>query len=261
MSETPALPRADQPTEMEHYVPLSGMAIAAFVLSLFSPIALYNPGLAVVAMAPVILGLLASIRIFRSAHPVKGRSLAVASLALSMFFISTSVIGHTMMRNHLSHQGQVHFSEWLELVAEGKLREAHELHRQYSDRQLPGTDLEAIYTKEVDDSSTDEEQAELVAVMLSRDFSPKQELESFFDNPPVSDIVAHANDAIFEFVSVQEAIFKRPDSEIAMVYRMTYPQGGVNRETEFMVRMMRSRYEGGEFHWHVFDINFPPREQ
>ena len=74
MSETPALPRADQPTEMDHYVPISGMAIAAFVLSLFSPIALYNPGLAVVAMAPVILGLLASIRIFRSAHPVKAVS-------------------------------------------------------------------------------------------------------------------------------------------------------------------------------------------
>lgn len=261
MSEDPTLPRADQSTDMEEYAPISGMAIAAFILSLFTPVALYAIGLAVLALLPVILGVLASVNIGRASHPIKGRGLATMSIAISMFFVTASAFGHTMIRQHLSKQAQIHFEEWIEVVARGDLHEAHELHRQYSKRQLPGTNLEAIYSKEIDDSSTMEERTEMESVMLSVDFSPKQEFTNFFDGVPVKDIVEHAADAEFKFLRVQEAKFGRPDSEIAMLYRMTFPQGGVKRQVDFIVIMMRSRYEGGEFHWHVFDVAFPPKEQ
>lgn len=261
MSEDSSMPRADQSMDMEEYTPISGMAIAAFILSLFTPIALYAVGLAVLALLPVVIGVLASINMSRASHPVKGRGLAAMAVAISMFFVTASAFGHTMIRQHLSKQAQFHFAEWIEVVARGDLYQAHELHRQYSKRQLPGTNLEAIYSKEIDDSATVEEKTEMQSVMLSVDFSPKQEFTTFYDNPPVNDIVAHASDAEFKFLRVQEAKFGRPDSEIAMLYRMTFPQGGVKRQVDFVVIMMRSRYEGGEFHWHVFDISFPPKEQ
>jgi hypothetical protein len=261
MPEASTLPRADQSTDMDNYAPLSGLAIAAFILSLFTPVALYALGLAVLALLPVILGVLATINIRRASHPVKGGGLAAAGIVISIFFVTASAFGHTLIRQHLSKQAQVQFAKWIEVVERGDLYQAHELHRQYSKRQLPGTNLEAIYQKEIDDSATQEEKTEMESVMLSVDFSPKQEFTTFYDSAPVKDIVEHVQDAEFEFLRVQEAEFGRPDSEIAMLYRMTFPQGGVKRQIEFVVIMMRSRYEGGEFHWHVFDITFPPKEQ
>ena len=251
--------RGDQPEDIDDYSPMSGTAIAAFFLALFAPVGVFSPAIAMVFLVPIGLGLLSRIQIRRSAVPMKGGGLALAAISICLFCISASYAVHLMYRRHLSEQAQERFEEWAEYVKEGKLYEAHELHRQYTDRQLPGTDLEAIYSLEIRPEATQEEAEQLMNMMQTAEFTPKQEYDLFYSGPPISYFVEHAANTKFEFLRLESIKMRYPDTYIVLRYKMTFQDGGVQREMEILVEMTKSRYEGLEYHWAMFDFRHAPR--
>jgi hypothetical protein len=66
-------------------------------------------------------------------------------LLLSLLFLSTGFAKHTLRQHLLENQARAFGSQWLELILEGKLQEAHQLTLRHDSRRSLEIELDEFY--------------------------------------------------------------------------------------------------------------------
>jgi hypothetical protein len=246
--------------EIEGYQPLDRGAIAAFLLSLLSPLSLVLPIAAVLSIPTVILALLALRRLRASSETGAGVWISRFALIAAAIFAGWGTVSHLAMRAHLSSQARQTFEQWVGYLAEGKRYEAYELHLQYQQRQLPGVSLEEMYTKDLEMdmqkmAAETNDPREIVRMQMSRPANnPKMQFDTFFMSDPMKSLADHAVDGKLAYQGMQSVEWSGPDVEMLLRFQLSFADGGVERQMPFAVRMRRSRYTGGEYHWMVDEV-------
>jgi len=89
----------DDDQEFEDYRSLSGLAVAALILGLLSPIAFAAPILLLIPILAVVLGLLAICKIRRESEYYSGTTLAVIGVVLAVFSATTAGAMHSILND------------------------------------------------------------------------------------------------------------------------------------------------------------------
>lgn len=126
------------------YRPISAAAVAALVVGLSSPLAVFWSLLWLLPLLGVIVSAVALRNIKRSDGALAGRGLAVAGLALSLVVGSMVISTHYTRRYLLVAQGTPWAVKWCELLLEGRTEEALELKQGPSTRR-PLASLDEYY--------------------------------------------------------------------------------------------------------------------
>ena len=129
------------------YRPISGFAIAAFVLSLISAIALAN---VLMIFVPILAILLCGAALFsiRNSQKVIGGNLAWAGIGVGCFVISLSLSQFYWLESSRWTTARRHADTWLKLIQEGEQEQAHQLTLAVNERQTPDQDLSVYYAPE-----------------------------------------------------------------------------------------------------------------
>ena len=134
-----------QEADLQGYGAVSPLAVGALLLGLASFLAMSSLLLLVVPVLAVLIALFALRQIATSDGAFIGRTPAVIGLAAALLFASIA-IATVVSRNHmLQSQAKAFGDAWVELVREGDLDRAHQLHLPSDGRQLPGTSLARFY--------------------------------------------------------------------------------------------------------------------
>jgi hypothetical protein len=131
--------------EVVEYPRVHRAAVAALLLGLVSWAALTSPVLWFLPLIGVVMATLALRSMTRSPEVVLGRRAAIIGLALCVIFISWASTHYFIRQELLYRQAREHGEYWLQLVRDGRLREAHQLTMSKGERQSPDTDLEEYY--------------------------------------------------------------------------------------------------------------------
>ncbi len=130
------------PAEAAEYRPLSGLAVAALILALISPLAFFSPFLWFLPALALIVGVWAGVSIQRQDPPRLGRTAARFSVAIGLFLLGVAPAQWFTHRALVDAEAQQFGQTWLELVRSGDLLRAHQLSvaaplRQPLDEKLP----------------------------------------------------------------------------------------------------------------------------
>ena len=134
-----------EPQEVEQYRSVSALAIASLLLGLISAFALAHPGAWVIAVAAVVCGLVALIRVARRPDSLTGRRLALAGMGLGLFFGCWAVSRYTTYNWVLIREARSFAEQWLAAVRDGELEAAHQATLNSRRRQPDGTLLTEFY--------------------------------------------------------------------------------------------------------------------
>jgi hypothetical protein len=132
--------------ELPDYRPLNRCAVATFVLGLLSPISLAHPGLIVLPLVAIVLGVTALRQMQAAEVKQSGRALAVVGFYLAILFGTWTGIHQFTRSDRLSKQAREFAEQWLFLLRDGKTYEAHQLVMRQRERVVPGTSLDQHYS-------------------------------------------------------------------------------------------------------------------
>lgn len=169
--------------ENEGYRAVSGLAVVALLVSLFSLLAIVMSELIAVPIAAIVLSVLAWRRIQTRSDELTGRRLVLVGLAIPCLVLGVLAARIPLHSSLLYSHAHKHAETWLTLLAEERLYEAHQLTMELRQRQAEGTRLDAEY-KPPSPSLTPPTEAELMSgPPLSAAF------RQFFKYPPTAAIV------------------------------------------------------------------------
>ena len=120
-------------------------AVAASLMGVVASLALVSPLLWVVPLVAVVFGLIALKAIRDSEDSLAGGKLAMAGIGMAVVFLSWSMTSYWMRGRLLYAQAQVIADDWLDLVKNRRLEEAHQLRKNYVDRVAPNMPLAQHY--------------------------------------------------------------------------------------------------------------------
>lgn len=118
---------ASDDASISHYRSVSWAAILAMLLALASALAIANPLFLVLPLAALAASLYALRQIAANSELLTGRSLAIAALFLSIFFLVFAPARLWMRSRVVQEKGQELADAFLDLLQAGKLQEAHQL--------------------------------------------------------------------------------------------------------------------------------------
>ena len=96
---------------------------------------------------------------------------------------------------------------------------------------------------------------EIVRMQMARPASnPKLQYDAFYMSDPMKSLADHAADGKLTYQGLQTIEWSGPDVELLLRFQLSFADDGVQRQMPFAVRMKRSRYEGGEYHWMVDEV-------
>jgi len=170
-----------QEAELTTYRPISFWSVATLLVGLASPLALIGPILWSVPLAAAPLGWLAFRQLERSDLKYIGRTATVFGLCLAALFFGWSVAQRLSREARFASEAEQFASQFLELVLNGKVYEAHQLQMPGGRRVAPGTDLVSYY----------QSQAEAV-----------KDIESFRANQPFASLAGQEGKIKFTFGEV-----------------------------------------------------------
>ena len=134
-----------EPTDLHGYRAISPLAIAAGILALASALALAHPVLWFVPAVAVALAVAALRSISANPDTLVGRKVALAALALALFFGAWAPTRLALERVVIPRQSRHFALYWLSLVREGRLYEAHQWTKSPSLRLPADVDLREYY--------------------------------------------------------------------------------------------------------------------
>ncbi len=134
-----------EPQEVEQYRSLSALAIASLLLGVVSAFAVAHPGAWVIAVAAVVCGLVAQIRVARRPDTLTGRRLALLGMGLGLFFGCWGVSRYTTYNWALTRDARSFAEQWLAAARDGELEVAHQATLGKRRRQPEGTILTEYY--------------------------------------------------------------------------------------------------------------------
>lgn len=224
-----------------HYRTVSRSAVASLLLGLLSAAALASKLMWCVPIVGVTLAIVALWTISKTESVVLGRKAAQIGLALSLLFFTSAITGHLVRQRSLRQQARPHTSKWIEMVREGRLREAHQMHLPQSERQPLGTNLQNYYeaTREA-----------------------REDKDSFFKALPISKIVELGRQGKLRFEADVNASTIRESAQnmdlIVQRYAIDYQLEGQPQTLSFLIHVSRMYdSEHGEARWRVREIADP----
>lgn len=212
--------------------------MASMLLGLLSAAAIVNPLAWCVPIVGVTLAIAALRTISANESAVLGRKAAVAGLAMALLFGACGMTRYFARQQWLYRQARPHAQKWIELVREGRLDEAHQLHLSEGSREAPGTDLDAFYQGEE-------------GALGGRD--------TFFEHPPLSEIVRIGRQGQLRFVCDEAVEIGRDGGKkidlVVQRYAIDYEEDGKPQTFSFLISVGR-KYdtERREAHWNVQDV-------
>jgi hypothetical protein len=220
----------DLETEEGSYHSVSLMAVAALALGLLSPLAFAHPLLWIVPIGGAALAAAAILRIDRSNGELIGRKAAVAGLALSLVAgigAATYAIARPMW---LARRADQVCQRFLDLLAAGDSRGAHQIWAAPQFRFLPGGGLEELYAENP--------QAE-------------NDYQSFIKRPNIKDILALGEHARIEHEKTQLTGSDEQQDYLMAYYRLRgeTSEGEIDKQIRLIIE--RTVQEDKPERWRV----------
>jgi hypothetical protein len=219
------------------YRSFAPLALVSLGLGLSAALMLVTPLLAPLAVGGAIAAVAALRTIRASRGELTGAGLAIAGLSLSLFFLGFGFTRHLGRQGTLEQRGREMAGVFLDLIMDGRVREAHQFRQSPSVRITSPEALSEHYEKNKEAAS---------------------ELESFKRNEGVKDLLARGKDSDVRFENVHSAT--RDGQSDMLVLRYSYvPTSGGERKP-LWVYINRRWDEGSKRHqWDVGGIqNTPP---
>jgi len=220
--------------ELLTYRAVSKLALLALVLSLLSVLALTHAVFLVLPLLAIGVATLALRQISSSEQAITGRSFAIIAIALAGFAF-TSALSRGISRDWImTSRAEDYSSRWLQLIADGKIYEAHQLTLPEKTRRKPDIGLPDFY--------------EAGGKHL-------HEFEEFFGEPPADQVCRHGEGADFQFRRIVKAGPEGNNDIVVLEYSM---QSGQKQPLNFHIvvrRLVREDAERGS--WRVLRIVAP----
>lgn len=219
------------------YRSIASLAFVSLGLGLGSVIILLTPLLAPLPVGGIAAGIAALRAIRKSRGELAGSAIAIAGLSLSMFFLGMGLTRHLGRQGTLEQRGREMASVFLDLLMEGRVKEAHQF------RQSPTTRITS---------------PEAIAEHYEKNKEAAQELETFNNTAGVKDLVRRGKEADVQYESLHSAT--RDGKTDMLVLRYSYlPESNAERKPLWI--FINRRYdEGSKRHqWDIGGIqNTPP---
>lgn len=198
-------PPAALPSEPEltQYRAISFWAVATLLAGLASPVALVGPLLWWVPLVAIPLAVLALRQLQQTDPRYVGKTAAVCGMCLAALFLAWSVSQRLSRENYLAGEAHKFADEYLELLLDGKFREAHQIQSPAGRRQEPGANLVSFY----------EATAE-----------PGRDLETYRQQEPVASIIGQRGKLELEFVEVTRHVVEGLTDYFTLRYEITQGQ-------------------------------------
>ena len=131
--------------DLQGYGAVSPLAVGALLVGLASFLAMSSLLLLVIPVLGVLLALFALRQIATSDGALIGKVPATIGLAAALLFASIAIASVVSRNRLLESQAKEFGDAWVQLVRDGDLERAHQLHLSADQRQLPGTSLARFY--------------------------------------------------------------------------------------------------------------------
>lgn len=222
-------PLLDAPTDEIEYRSMSALAVVAFALGILSLLALISPVLWIVPVAAIVVALTA-IRVIKSDPQKGGQRLATIGLVVAVCVGIWAVSYHFSREWYLFHKARLFADDWLAVVQNGDLFEAHQLHLPYLDRLEDKEKLTEYYDSvvEVEDSATE-----------------------FFGEKPLDEFVKNASRGKVEYLGGKSHTTFGKSDFLTLKYVLKYDHNGSN---ELLLNIQLERvlnYGDGRHYWRI----------
>jgi len=221
----------DLESESAQYRSVSVAAIFALVLGLFAWLAMISPLLWMVPLVGAALSVWALRGIAGSDGALTGRGLALAGLALSLFFGAAAPAATVSDHYWLRSEARPVAEHWFQLLRDDQPHQAHQLTLNPGLRQLEGSDLWSFYRNSPDDYEA---------------------LQRFTNEPLVHALLKLGPQAQVRYFGTQRYLHYEGKQQVAQYYAITYPQDG--DEHTFFARVALERSlnpKTGAVQWRV----------
>jgi hypothetical protein len=213
------------------YHSVSVLAIFALVMGFLSPLAFVHELLWALPLAGIAISVVAIARIDRSEGALVGRRAAVLGLAISIFCGLGAITQAATRRLWLAYRAERMAERFVDLLREGKSREAHQLWTRPQLRLLPGGDLEALYAANP---------------AATKDYA------GFLEREVIKDLLSLRDEAEVEHEKTR-LTFSDPHRDYLMVfYRLHGPTtaGQIDKQIKFVIEYATD--EEGQAQWRVY---------
>ena len=224
---------ADDP-ELSTYRSYSGLAVAALVIGLASPLALVGPVLWIVPGVGLLLGWIALRRLSRDASELAGRGAALGGIFFSILWASAAVSQTLSWTTWQTNEARRTADHWFEFLTNDRPAEAHLLTLAADTRPSDATSAEAFYALSADGRAG---------------------LEYFVKQRAVRFLLAHGKTCRARFWSSPGASIAAASDVVPLIYAITRDVGG--EPTTFFVRVVLRRpldRRGDENAWALGDV-------
>ncbi|MBI2481035.1 MAG: hypothetical protein HYV60_21090 [Planctomycetia bacterium] len=246
----PLFHSGDELPELDDYRPVSPLVIAACVAGLSSLLAMVHPLLWVVPVIAVVLSICAIIRVSAAHSRYSGRGAAVVALCLATLIGSYAPARTISRERAICAQARTKTEEWISLLQQGRVHEAHQLSLNTGERFQGPASLDTHYAEvppRSSSSSSDEEMGEMMGP------SPAELLKGFVGEPAVKKLAEFGTQARIEHLRDLSISFESQDLKITQEFRASAVHDGHPESIEFLVRA--TRHEEGNFaDWKIGEI-------
>ena len=201
------------------YHAVSGWAIAAFVLGIFSISALTAPALWCVPLAALACAFQAIWRIRRSRGELIGRNLAILGLTLAVMFGVAAPTRSLTRWIWLNQRAKAVSAEFIRLLQENQPYAAHQLMLPVVERQKSADAVPGVY---------------------AADQKLSERYNNFLKQEPAKSLLKEGPDAKVEFVSSFILPARDGADDVGLRYRITYPASGGTKSFDAAIALERS---------------------
>jgi hypothetical protein len=234
------MPKLALPSEPEfnQYRPISPWAVATLLVGLAAPLALIGPPLWIVPLLAAPLGWLGFKQLQRQDIKYIGQTALVAGLCFAALFFGWGVTQRLSRELRIGQEAEQFATSWLQLVGQGKLREAHQLQSAASRRVELGTDLVSYY----------EVQTEAA-----------KDLETFRSTQPLASLAGRGNDVKLAFAEVVNHQNEGLGDYVTLRYEVTAGKVEGSDGSIWISAKRDRRPETGGADWQITSVtNTPP---
>jgi hypothetical protein len=230
--------------EVAEYPRVSRSAVIALLLGLISIAALASPLLWLLPVAGLAFSMVALRSLARADEPRLGRRAAMVGLILSLLFLGWAPTHYFLRQELLVRRAIAHSSQWLGLLGEGRLYEAHQLTIGKDERQPPGVDLDEYYENSQD---------------------VWEGFQVFISQPPLEQVIELGDRGQVRYIGRVEVAHERPLGRlldlVTLRYAVDYEQDGQARTVPLWVGVARTHVrDTGEAYWYISGVRDPDDE-
>lgn len=229
--------------------PLAVLALLAGIACVMAVV--FSPFFLFLGVIGVFLGIASLVRIGRSDSTLSGFWAASLGIGLSVLFLSSWLSYAYARSDSICEKAKERADSWIQLIQNGKYREAHQLTRGFFKRQLPGVDLVQYYDPRIryldeegniDSQKMQAAQTEFSTMEISG--SPYEQMSEFYANPTLTALKEMRDQCSVRFVRViQNWRDGNTKDYIELEYEVTYEKDGKVVKAPLGIRMLREVFD------------------